>query len=138
MAGHEKTAEQVVEVGASAQAMLLDSLSAFGVVRWIIRNERAIAEVLLPAVSLEPGKKWWRIGVEGETHCHVLFEQLSGIRFIEKVPADGGPGSRSIQWVGPDGEPFLKLFLVKQDGQFRVDELGHWEALRAQFQAQNT
>ena len=130
MSPHPVFTENVIEVSMEHQDTILEALPDLEVLRWIIRNPYAVAEVLAPGSALEKGKKWWRVGAERETHCHVDFEPATAIRFIEKIPQDGGPGSRSFQWIGPDGEPFLKVFLVKEEGVFVPRHLALFEDLR--------
>ena len=127
--GHGPSEEIVVERSADELDSLLEALPDFGLLKWVVRSDHAVAEVLAPADRLRRGKKWWRIGEEQETHLHLNFESTEGLRFVERVPSDGRIGSKSIQWVA-GGEPFVKAYLTKVEGRFRPDQEARFEALR--------
>ncbi len=106
MSPHPVFTENVIEVSMEHQDTILEALPDLEVLRWIIRNPYAVAEVLAPGSALEKGKKWWRVGAERETHCHVDFEPATAIRFIEKIPQDGVREAARSSGSDPTESPF--------------------------------
>lgn len=106
---------------------LLTSADGWGTLRAIVRNDAAVAELLLQAGQLSRKGQWLNL-VNPHCHLHVDCGRIAGVWLFGH-----GDQQHGLYAVDAQGVLVVSLLLVKVDQDFTADSLAAFQQACAQF-----